>query len=40
MDHGFVSKIDQTLAIDRNKLRREREKYRLEIQKKMNFFSV
>lgn len=32
MDHGLVSNTNQSFAIDRNKLRREREKYRFEIQ--------
>ena len=32
MDHGLVNSTDHTLPIDRNKLRTEREKFRLEIQ--------
>ena len=34
MDHGLVNSTDHTSAIARNKLRREREKFRLEIQEK------
>ena len=32
MDHGLVNDSNHTLAIDRNKLRREREQFRFEIQ--------
>ena len=31
IDHGLVSERDQTLAVDRSKLRREREKKRFEV---------
>ena len=34
MDHGLVNSTNHTLAIDRNKLRRERKKFRLEHQEK------